>query len=341
MLHILGIILKIIGILLLVLLGLILAIILAVLFVPVGYKLQGEKSAKEISGKASVYWLFHLIHVRIQYLDKKMNPEIYIFGIPILSVRRKLQERKTAAGKKDAVSGKNAAENKKVTEKKLAIEKKTEIRRTAEEKETSKSETVKSSAMSRTDEAVQKVGSEQTGKIAEAEETVESEKVIKKENFLVKIFRSIKSCFISILRIPQKIIGRFRKIQLTIKGICDKIRRWKEFVTLDTTKRALQFLLGRGIAILKHILPKRMKGNLIYGFDDPALTGQLLGAFAVFYPIYRNRLQITPVFDHAVLEGKLELKGRIFTVYLAVQALQILIQKDVRTTYKRLQNKEA
>ena len=105
--------------------------------------------------------------------------------------------------------------------------------------------------------------------------------------------------------------------------------------------RSLQFLLGRGRGILKHILPKKMKGNLIYGFDDPALTGQLLGAFAVFYPVYRNRLQITPVFDHAVLEGKLELKGRIFTVYLAVQALRILLQKDVKVTYRRLQNKEA
>lgn len=362
MLHILGIILKIIGILLLVILGLILAIILAVLFVPIGYRLQGERTAREISGKASVYWLFHLIHVRVQYLDKKINPEIYIFGIPILSVRRKLQERKDAAQRRDASSRKDAAaqrrdassgedaaegrdassredvsgrklvtdkkplsENKPVTKRqeKLAAEEKAETqgRLAAEEK----AETREKSAAE---------GAETREKLA-AEERIETQEKLTIEK------KTVKSCFLRILQIPQKLISRFRKIKLTIKRICDKIRRWKEFVTLDTTKRALQFLLGRGMGVLKHILPKKMKGNLIYGFDDPALTGQLLGAFAVFYPVYRNRLQITPVFDHAILEGKLELKGRIFTVYLAVQALRILIQKDVRTTYKRLQNKEA
>lgn len=359
MLHILGIIVKIIGILLLVLLGLIVAIILAVLFVPVGYRLQGERTEGEISGKASVYWLFHLIHVRIQYLDKKMNPEIYILGIPVLSVKRKLQERKNtarkedASGREDAVkrrdasSGKDAAQRRDASNREDIAEKKVVSDKKPLSGNKPVTETQEKPAAEERIEIQEKLIIEkkpETANTAEADKIAESGKIIQKENkenFLIRMFYSIKSVILRILQIPQKIISRFRKMKLTIKRICDKIKRWKEFVTLDTTKRTLQFLLGRGMGILKHILPKRMKGNLVYGFDDPALTGQLLGVFAVFYPVYRNRLQVTPVFDHAVLEGKVELKGRIFTVYLAVQALRILLQKDVKTTYKRLQNKEA
>ena len=71
-------ILKILGIILLVLLGLLLVIVFSVLFVPVRYRLEGEKSSpgwSEANGKVKVSWLLHLIHLRIQYQEKELDWE--------------------------------------------------------------------------------------------------------------------------------------------------------------------------------------------------------------------------------------------------------------------------
>ena len=84
--HVILTILKILGILLLVILGLLLAIVLSVLFVPVRYQLEGEKPSpgwSEANGKIRVSWLLHLIHLRIQYREKELDWECYLFGVPL------------------------------------------------------------------------------------------------------------------------------------------------------------------------------------------------------------------------------------------------------------------
>lgn len=93
--------------------------------------------------------------------------------------------------------------------------------------------------------------------------------------------------------------------------------------------------------MLRHILPRRIRGNITFGFDDPALTGQLLGVVGMFYPLYKNKFRMAPVFDQALLEGELRLKGRIFVCYLLWTAWKVWINKDIKVTYQRFQHKEA
>ena len=128
---------------------------------------------------------------------------------------------------------------------------------------------------------------------------------------------------------------------LTFRRFCDKIRRWKEFLTRDTTKAAVKFLLGRGRALLVHILPRKVRGNVTVGFEDPAMTGQLLAAAGVFYPLYKENIQITPVFDRQVLEGNFLIKGRIFGAAFVWTAWKIYRNRNVRITWQGFRNKEA
>ena len=128
---------------------------------------------------------------------------------------------------------------------------------------------------------------------------------------------------------------------LTFRRFCDKIRRWKEFLTRDTTKAAVKFLLGRGRALLVHILPRKVRGNVTVGFEDPAMTGQLLAAAGVFYPLYKENIQITPVFDRQVLEGDFLIKGRIFGAAFVWTAWKIYRNRNVRITWQGFRNKEA
>ena len=155
------------------------------------------------------------------------------------------------------------------------------------------------------------------------------------------LWRRIRSFFVRLVQLPGKIAGRIRKMWLTFRRFCDKIRRWKEFLTRDTTKAAVKFLLGRGRALLVHILPRKVRGNVTVGFEDPAMTGQLLAAAGVFYPLYKENIQITPVFDRQVLEGDFLIKGRIFGAAFVWTAWKIYRNRNVRITWQGFRNKEA
>ena len=66
MIHVLLMILKIIGIILLVILGLLLTAVLLILFVPVRYQADASFDGKP-DGEAAVSWLFRLVRIRVSY----------------------------------------------------------------------------------------------------------------------------------------------------------------------------------------------------------------------------------------------------------------------------------
>ena len=313
LLHILLTILKILGILLLVAVGLLLLIVLALLFVPVTYKVQGDKSQETwgISGRVS--WLFGGISARFWHRGE-IGWELRLLGIPVRKLmrrlrggkRRKRQEKKTSSGRKE--KGASAQNGPSPSEEPHA------------QKESPCQET---KAAEGTESGEPKRG---PGRIAAA---------------VGNLWRRIRLFFVRLVQLPGQIAGRIRKMWLTFRRFCDKIRRWKEFLTRDTTKAAVKFLLGRGRALLVHILPRKVRGNVTVGFEDPAMTGQLLAAAGVFYPLYKENIQITPVFDRQVLEGDFLIKGRIFGAAFVWTAWKIYRNRNVRITWQGFRNKEA
>ena len=61
-------VLRIIGLVLLILLGIILFLLLLILFMPIVYRIRGEKQ-EEIKAEAKVRWLFGLLRVSFVYPD--------------------------------------------------------------------------------------------------------------------------------------------------------------------------------------------------------------------------------------------------------------------------------
>lgn len=80
MLHILFLILKIIGIILLVILGIALTLVGTVLFVPVRYRLKAETmdGMKGVRAEAKATWLFHLISAFVTYQEEELDWKIRI-----------------------------------------------------------------------------------------------------------------------------------------------------------------------------------------------------------------------------------------------------------------------
>lgn len=151
----------------------------------------------------------------------------------------------------------------------------------------------------------------------------------------------IRNWFGNIVKIPGRIIKRIKNFLLTIRNIYDKIKHLKELWNQDSTKEVVLLLKKNLIKCLKHIFPKKISGMILFGFDDPCTTGQVLAGVSMFYPLYYKSLQITPDFTKNVFQGQVLCKGRIYGFFILKTVLSIYFDRNVQSLIQKFQNKEA
>lgn len=317
MIHAVFMILKVLGFILLCLLGLLLVVLLSILFVPVRYQISGKKPEEgweKAQGNLCVSWLLHLVHFRVGYQEKVLDWECFLLGIPLKAMIGKWKSWKKK---------RNEKKKKKRIEKRKKMQGKASqncIKKQTEQKIESKNEPKNKSKKESEKESEKTLQIEQKG--SGTKERNEKKKGIR----WIRLIRGI----------PGKIKKKREKIRLTFRSICDKIKRWRTLWNEECTQEALRFLTERGKKILRHILPRKVRGSVVFGFEDPSVTGQVLGAAAIFYPIYGKNIQICPSFEEKVLTGEGKMRGRLILGYLLWQAWKIYRNLDVRTTWKKI-----
>ena len=127
----------------------------------------------------------------------------------------------------------------------------------------------------------------------------------------------------------------------TISKFCDKIKEiWEtknkiwNFLTDDMHKIAFQKLKHELFMFLKRIRPRKVRGQVIFGFEDPYHTGQVLAGLSVLYPFYGQNVKIEPKFEEKILQGHLYVKGYIPVCILVHTICRLLLDKHVKKTYK-------
>ncbi len=352
MLHIILTILKILGIVLLVLLALILLILLAVLLVPVRYRAAGEKSENGLRGEVIVSWLLHMLHIRIRYENEQTDQEIFLFGIPLSAVRKRIHNYRTKRRRKKRIKEKEKSKNKTNNNQgKAKPERKTDIPAKTESKPAAAIETEPKPAVPVETEskpaatiefeskpAIPDESKSQSGPGPETQASRSSSKWIKRVG---GILRLLFHPFIFLKRQMAKVLEKIRKIKFTIRGICGKMNYYYELLKAEATKTAMSAIWCRLKKVLKHTLPGKIRGTLHFGLDDPSWTGQILAIAAVFYPRYGRQISLVPYFDRQILEGKLEMRGRIRVGTLLWHGLQLYLNKEVKQLYKKIRHKEA
>ena len=116
--------------------------------------------------------------------------------------------------------------------------------------------------------------------------------------------------------IKQKLLAvkeKFIDSKAGIQKIKNKIDYWKNLLTSDPMKEAMEFLWKKTKGLLHHILPRRMTGRIHFGFEDPSKTGKTLAYFSMLYPFTKENLVIEPEFEteELILEGDIAFRGRI------------------------------
>lgn len=138
-----------------------------------------------------------------------------------------------------------------------------------------------------------------------------------------------------------KIKAKIQKIRETIRKITTKIKRVihqkdeaLRIFRKPETKSAISFAWDKLKKLLKHVLPKKIKGYIAYGADNPATTGQVIGILSVIYARTGMLLEIRPNFTEKQLETDVLLKGRIQLFTLLLIALKVMLNKELKQVIK-------
>lgn len=320
MLQIILLILKILGLLLLGILGLILLVVLIFLVSPAVYRLEasGEDTMESVKGKLRFHWLLRLVSGEISYEDSALTWRLRTgwkrFGSDLEN---------SSAGDAGARGEKLPKERKDETQAGQRVEQKAEQRaeKIQKQKKEPKNVSVGKAAV-RQNKNSTSVGKPET-KRAENAEGGQSEK---KKNSLYERLKKF-----------------WKKIKYTFQKICDNIRslvkkkeRLSAFIQNEVHKSAFFKVIRELRRFLKTMLPKDADVHIQFGFTDPAVTGYVLALISMIYPFIGEYTEILPDFEHRNLRGRIYVKGRIRAIHAVSLALRVLMDKNVRTTYRHI-----
>lgn len=322
MVGILLLILKCIGFFLAFLLVFLLLFLLLLLFLPFRYRLRGQKEEEIMEGMARISWGGFFLKAFVNY-DKEqgLSYKIKILGLDILAFLSRMGKRK----EKKALSGREDKE------------------RLEQEKGQAKESLPPSKeALPLQDSLEEKPQSKEE----EGKEVLEETKGLKKETKILGRFSKVKkekkkgkAKKEKKKKVPlsQKIKDFWGKLKSKKENLEEKIHLFtekaaqiKEDLTSDEFKSLWQLGKKELISLLRHIRPRKIEGNLLFGMENPADTGQLLGLAAIFYPYYQKSLSIFPDFDKKILEGNLFIKGRIQVYKFLLSAWRLYRCKELR-----------
>ncbi|MBQ5916603.1 MAG: DUF2953 domain-containing protein [Lachnospiraceae bacterium] len=310
MLQVLLMILKILGILILVILGIILAVLLLVLFVPVRYRGDAAFDGKP-GGGVLVSWLMHLVTVRVSY-DGKATALVKVLWFRIFDkiVWPAEEESTNTADRADVQAG-SAPEDEMDT---IAPIEPVSVPKTVDSANTSV--TSEAADYSRKTEPASKrtaVSETQMPEVKESE-VKESED---KESFISKINNAY-----------QQICGKVNAGQ-------EKVEQVRTFLNDQENRKTIGLLWRQVKKLLRHVLPRKISGRVRFGFDDPAITGQILTYISPFYGLYAKTLKLEPIFEEKVLDGELHVKGHIRAATLLWIVIRVVFNKNFRVLLKK------
>ncbi len=134
----------------------------------------------------------------------------------------------------------------------------------------------------------------------------------------------------------EKKLNELNKKKLQIQK---KLERIKRFWNLNCTVKTRTYLKRYLGSVLRHIRPRKIKGWIHYGFDDPCKTGQVTGYLSLMPFVYQKGLSLEPDFYNKVIEGHINMRGHIQLGYLLRIVLNINIWRTVMAAKKLVNQK--
>lgn len=300
-------ILKLIGILLLILLlGIVLLLVL-----PICYKAEASFHGKDVKAKGKVTWALLFLRVNVRY-EEELYFMVRLFGIPCVCSDEK---RWTLFGGGDDVvkvkKAKKPKKDKKPKEESVSMEKAQDV-----------SPPVETPQIKDNNQDILDMDFDDD---RWDDDSTKEEKKVKGESKFLKV----KGFILRILEGIKSVYGK-------IKNLMEKGQSIVALLEDEDIIAALLRLKGYGMEGTKALLPQKIKGDLTFGFDDPALTGKILGHAAVLYGFYGENFNLYPDFTKQTIQGNLLVKGRLRRYRLIRLMWRIWRDKDLMRQKDRM-----
>lgn len=302
-------VLKIIGIVLACIIGIVLLLICLVLFVPVRYRINAEKEDPEADpvAFARASFLLHILSAKVIY-EKKLEIIVRIFGFRLFQDRKSEKKRRKR---------KKASEDKK-EEYSLDWNEPDNDHRPDEEETDDKADGIK------------------TEEDKTEEDKTEEDKIenAKSEDNKGKDDKSEEGSYEKVEKILNDLTDKYLEYSDKIDRIRREIRFWDRMINDCRNKNAAELIKKETLKLLKKIAPRRIKGFIHFGFDDPATTGTVLMYLSLIYPILPRKLVIDPGFEDTDLYGNIDIKGYIRLIVPLVYVAKVYFNRDFKRMWR-------
>ena len=366
-------ILKILGITLLVILLIVLLLLAALLFCAFKYEVEaaGDKDGPQADATVRVRWLFRIVSFRYIF---KLTPDgsgnengyiLKVFGIPVKKAITKASEKKdeeaseTEKPKDDSAGKDEASESAK--DDKPKEEKPKEEAVTAEETSLSvkpnetdgkpeaaagkpeekaeETEAKPDETAGETEGKAEETAGETDEKPAETDETAEASEEESGSPYIDGPDKPKKKLGEKIGELKNKITGKVSGLIDSLHALLILLQKKKgllaAYIKKKSTKKAIKTAWVTLVWVLKHICPKKYRGSLTFGLEDPALTGEICAAISPWYILIADKVALTPAFEgKLVASGDIYLKGRIRLWGFVVRAIKLYRDKNIRKVIK-------
>ena len=336
-------VLKIIGIVILVIFAIILALILIILFVPIRYRFTGDWKADRnyYDFKLDITWFLYLVHGKAWYHKTVMEDEIEDrdsvddnegFGHEL-----KVFGRRIIPGKDEDFEDEDLEEDyfrddyHGSTDLMKAYDHVSVENRPPETTDNVNTNEPEQAGAGASYDTVNTEPPPEPGIPSPEEEIHIPERFPDK----LKEFRRF------LRRLIKKIFRARRSAGYKIRSIYGRIRRlfrrtlyYRVFLERESTKEALILLRDEVLYKLVVLKPRSYRLNLLYGFEDPALTGKVTGVLSLIFLSAGKRVRFVPDFERTVMEGDILLKGRICVITLVIMLWKLYFNKSFREFYR-------
>lgn len=326
MLHVVLLILKILGIILLSIVLLLLLIIGAVLFVSVTYRVEAKKKDM-LHVTAAGGWMFRMLTLRYVYDGAEEPPQelkLRLFGITVLDLfadrEKKERGRRRKRKKKEDTMDSSGPPIRENTETESAGELPEDVKLTVPPQEPS--------------EDVKPKDGEPDVRLPEK---IPWQKEGQRASFARRLIERIRGFFSKIIYAFHNIRDKIENMKRNVEHLRKRKDDFLEFWNLEEHVRARSAIRDELLYLWRKSRPKKIKGQVRIGFDDPSVTGMCVGALSALYAWYPGQVRVIADFEEEVLEGDVLITGRIRLYTAALVLLRVWFNKDIRHMYEHWQ----
>ena len=348
MLHIILFILKLVGWILLAVLGLLVLLFCAVLFTPLRYQVEsgcrGEISTWEACVKFQIF--FRMVSGMVRYQKGELSWSVRAAWKKFGNQTEPEEVAEKAAKQIETTAEKIEPEAKRTEAAEGGVEPEAKQTEAVREEERSEAKQAETTEPEEKPEELPQKETEQKEKPSQTEQKQKKRKQGRKKREEKEPAESKKKGETDGGKgIFGKIAAFFEKIKYTFTQICDKIKallRKKEVLTAFLTDEVHQRAFGKGVRELKKLLfrmrPKKIFGELRFGFADPSYTGRALAGLCMLSAIWEDPIVFHPDFEQKILDGNLTVRGAICMLPTMVLAWNMLWNRDVRKTIRDIRH---